>query len=204
MSKKVSIIGAGGHSRSLVNLLERAAFVIEGIYDDSVTEGTTETVLGCPIKGTTARLPKNNPIVLAIGDNEERAKWYERYKARMYQTQILHPQALVESSVTIGIANQIFANAILNAGVTVGDNNIINTASVLEHETVIGSHNHISVATILCGRVVVGNSCFIGAGAVVIDKMHICDNVIVGANAVVIRDITEPGTYVGNPARKIA
>jgi len=73
----------------------------------------------------------------------------------------------------------------------------------LEHETEVGDHNHISVNATLCGRVKLGNLCFIGAGSVVIDKIKICDNVVLGANSVVIEDITEPGVYVGNPARKI-
>ena len=60
-----------------------------------------------------------------------------------------------------------------------------------------------AVGAILCGRTVIGNRCMIGAGAVVIDQIKICDDVTVGANAVVVKDITVPGTYVGNPARKI-
>jgi len=31
----------------------------------------------------------------------------------------------------------------------------------------------------------------------------VCDDVVIGAGAVVTKDITEPGTYVGNPAKKI-
>ena len=49
----------------------------------------------------------------------------------------------------------------------------------------------------------IGNRCFIGAGATVIDKISICDDVIIGANAAVINNIDSPGTYVGNPVRKI-
>nr|HQU73633.1 N-acetyltransferase [Calditrichia bacterium] len=33
--------------------------------------------------------------------------------------------------------------------------------------------------------------------------VRICDNVVIGAGSVVTRDITEPGIYAGNPARKI-
>jgi UDP-N-acetylbacillosamine N-acetyltransferase len=48
-----------------------------------------------------------------------------------------------------------------------------------------------------------GDHCFVGAGAVIIDKVKIGSNVFIGANAVVLKDISEAGTYVGNPARKI-
>ena len=33
--------------------------------------------------------------------------------------------------------------------------------------------------------------------------VNICDNVVIGAGAVVTKNITEPGVYVGNPAKKI-
>ena len=55
----------------------------------------------------------------------------------------------------------------------------------------------------IAGTVTVGQSTWIGAGAVVSNNLRICDNVMIGAGAVVIRDIEEPGTYVGVPARKI-
>ena len=36
-----------------------------------------------------------------------------------------------------------------------------------------------------------------------ISTVDICSNVTIGAGAVVTRDITHPGTYVGNPARRV-
>jgi serine acetyltransferase len=33
--------------------------------------------------------------------------------------------------------------------------------------------------------------------------VKLCDDVVVGAGAVVARDIVEPGTYVGVPARRV-
>jgi UDP-N-acetylbacillosamine N-acetyltransferase len=41
------------------------------------------------------------------------------------------------------------------------------------------------------------------SGSVLIDKISVCDDVIIGAGSVVIKNITESGTYVGNPARKV-
>jgi len=49
---------------------------------------------------------------------------------------------------------------------------------------------------------VVGNHVSIGSNATVL-PVSICDNVVVGAGAVVTRDITEPGFYLGSPAKKV-
>jgi acetyltransferase-like isoleucine patch superfamily enzyme len=47
----------------------------------------------------------------------------------------------------------------------------------------------------------VEDSVWIGAGATVINNVNICGGCTIGAGAVVIKDIDEPGTYVGVPAK---
>lgn len=46
----------------------------------------------------------------------------------------------------------------------------------------------------------VSNNVSIGSGAVIL-PVKICENVVIGAGAVVTKDIDQPGTYIGNPAR---
>ncbi|MES2004523.1 MAG: acyltransferase [Bacteroidota bacterium] len=48
----------------------------------------------------------------------------------------------------------------------------------------------------------VGDHVSIGSNATIL-PVSICDHTVIGAGAVVTKDITEPGVYVGNPARKI-
>ncbi len=48
----------------------------------------------------------------------------------------------------------------------------------------------------------IGNNVSIGSNATIL-PVHICDHVVIGAGAVVTKDITEPGVYAGNPAKKI-
>ncbi len=46
----------------------------------------------------------------------------------------------------------------------------------------------------------IGNHVSIGSNATLL-PVSICDHVVIGAGAVITKDITEPGTYAGNPAR---
>ena len=46
----------------------------------------------------------------------------------------------------------------------------------------------------------IGHRVAIGSNSTVM-PVRICDDVVIGAGAVVTRDITQPGTYAGNPAR---
>lgn len=48
----------------------------------------------------------------------------------------------------------------------------------------------------------VGNRVSIGSNATIL-PVRIADGTVIGAGAVVTSDITEPGIYAGNPARKI-
>lgn len=48
----------------------------------------------------------------------------------------------------------------------------------------------------------IGNRVSIGSNATIL-PVNICDDVVIGAGAVVTKDITQPGKYAGNPARKM-
>lgn len=48
----------------------------------------------------------------------------------------------------------------------------------------------------------IGDRVAIGTNATIL-PVHICSDVVIGAGAVVTRNITEPGIYVGNPAKLI-
>ena len=49
----------------------------------------------------------------------------------------------------------------------------------------------------------IGNRVSIGTNATIM-PVKICDDVVIGAGSVVTKDITEPGTYAGNPARRMS
>ena len=67
----------------------------------------------------------------------------------------------------------------------------------------IEDYVHISPGVNTAGTVKVGKGSWIGIGSVVSNNVNICSGCKVGAGAVVVKDITEPGTYVGVPVRKI-
>ena len=56
--------------------------------------------------------------------------------------------------------------------------------------------------TSLWKRTKIGNHVSIGSNATIL-PIQICDHVVIGAGSVVTKNITQPGVYIGNPARKI-
>lgn len=202
--KTISIIGAGSHSRSSINLIkDNFRGYNFNIYDDSFDIKKEEFIHEIKVIDTVENIDKNNSIFLSIGNNEIRACYFNKFNDKIIKENLSHKNTLIEKYINIGVSNQIFANVYINSYVSIGNNNIINTSAILEHEVIVGNNNHIAVGAKLCGRVIIGHNCIIGAGAIIIDKITICDNVVIGAGSVVTKNITERGTYVGVPARKI-
>jgi sugar O-acyltransferase (sialic acid O-acetyltransferase NeuD family) len=200
----ISIIGAGGHTRSILNLIKQHYSCDLEIFDDTYCDTKTEYINNIKLAGKIQDISLDNSLVfLSIGDNTKRAHYFNLFHNTIIMDNLIHKSSLIETSVVLGKANQILAQVYINSNTKIGNNNIINTSAIIEHEVQIGDHNHISVGAKLCGRTKIGNYCMVGTGAIIIDKISICDNVTVGAGAVVVKDITQPGTYVGNPAKKI-
>ena len=202
MSKEVNVIGAGGNCRPVIELLKTLRYSPQGVYDESYDPKSNEIIVGCPLKGELSSVPEA-AVVIAVGDNAKRKALAAAYSQQQIRENLIHPKSVIEESAKVGRSNILMAMSYLSAMVVVGDNNLINSGAIIEHETVVGNHCHISVGAVLCGRVRIGDLCFIGAGSVVKDGVSICDNVTVGAGSVVIKNVTEPGVYVGNPARRV-
>lgn len=53
------------------------------------------------------------------------------------------------------------------------------------------------------GYPTIGNNVELCSNSVLIGNINVCDNVVIGAHSLVIKSILEPGTYAGNPIKKI-
>jgi UDP-3-O-[3-hydroxymyristoyl] glucosamine N-acyltransferase len=52
-------------------------------------------------------------------------------------------------------------------------------------------------------KTIIGRDCEIGFNSTIMCGVHITNGVIIGAKSLVLKDITEKGTYVGIPVRRI-
>jgi len=71
------------------------------------------------------------------------------------------------------------------------------------HNCIIGKRSFIAPGVLLGGGCTVGNYCYIWQGVITRSNISICDKVIIGAGSLVLNDITEPGTYLGSPAKYV-
>ena len=85
----------------------------------------------------------------------------------------------------------------------IGENTIVNTGASIDHGAVVGSHCHISTGACINGDCRVGDNVLVGSNATLMQGIVVVSDTIVGAASVVVRSLTDPGIYVGNPARRI-
>ena len=132
-------------------------------------------------------IPPGFRCLIAIGNPQARKRIVEENPLLEYYSDglIKCEGAIVTTNVTIG------KHVHLNLHVTVG------------HDCILGDYFTAAPGARISGNVTIGECVYVGSNAVIIEKLTICDNVTIGAGAVVTKDITEPGTYVGIPAKKI-
>jgi acyl-[acyl carrier protein]--UDP-N-acetylglucosamine O-acyltransferase len=72
------------------------------------------------------------------------------------------------------------------------------------HNCSIGKHCILTSHVCLAGSVEVGDFAFISIGTTIRNKVSITDHVVIGQGSVVTKSLSEPGTYYGHPAVKVA
>jgi len=194
---KLIIIGASGHGKVVADIA-----VLNG-YKDIVFLDDDDSVKECagyPVIGKSTEAP-DGEIFVAVGNADTRKRLMELYKDRVLPV-LIHPNAVVAEGVEISVGSVVMAGAVINPGARIGKGCIINTSSSVDHDCMVGNYVHISVGAHLSGTVVIGTGTWIGTGAIVSNNVNICGGCMIGAGAVVIKDIGEPGTYIGVPAKK--
>jgi sugar O-acyltransferase (sialic acid O-acetyltransferase NeuD family) len=204
MRKNLILIGAGGHARSCIDVIEQEGeFKITGIvgleseiglqvngYEVIATDKDLSTLIG-----------KAQFALIALGQissPDARVNLYQRASKTGFElASVLSPSAYVSPSAQIGKGTVIMHGAIINAGVKVGSNCIINSRALLEHDTQVLDNCHISTGTILNGGVIVEEGCFIGSGTIVKEGVSIGERSVVGMGSQLRTNLSANSRFLG-------
>ena len=184
MSRRLIILGAGGHGKVVADIAMRTGYDEILFLDDNPE---LKECLGLPVVGRTSETNAyEGDFFVAIGNPNTRETITNRLESQgKTVATLIHPSAVIGHDVVIDEGTVIMAGAVINPGSVIGKGCIINTCASVDHDCMIHDFAHVSVGARVVGAVEIGERTWIGAGAVI------------------IRSIEKAGTYVGVPARKI-
>ena len=148
--------------------------------------------------------PDEYEITVAIADVSHRQRIVKSLPPQTkYFTHIHSSVQIHGDDVEIGEGSIICAGTILTTNIKIGKHAHLNLSTTISHDCVIGDYFTTAPGVQISGNEIIGNRVYFGTRSCIKQKMKVCDDVIIGMNAGVVNHITESGTYVGTPAKRI-
>lgn len=199
MDNKVTLYGASGHGKVIIDILESQGIAIDCVLDDNPN---LKSILNYPIlKPIDVSFGNYKRLIFSIGNNKIRKILSEKVNCTFANA--IHSSAIISNHATIGEGTVIMAAVVVNPDTTIGSHCIINTAAVVEHDCVIEDFVHISPNASLAGNVHVKEGAHVGIGASIIQGVKIGKWATIGAGAVIVKDVPDYAVVVGNPGKII-
>lgn len=192
-----ALIGAGGFAREIESDYGSTLFKF---VDSQYLRLENEFIL--PIERLNYNLYE---LIIAIGDSQKR---YEKYldlhsKVKFFTFISEKANLLNKDSIKIKEGSVICAGVILTTNIIIGKHAQINLNSTIGHDCLIGDFFTTAPGVNVSGNCLIGDRVYIGSNSTIKEGITICNDVIIGMNSGVTKNITEPGTYIGCPVRKI-
>lgn len=203
------LLGAGGHAKVLLALVEAAGMRLRGVCDPALHERGESHWQGIPVLGGDDALaaadPADTPLVNGLGQRvgqDHRSRLFAALRKRGFRfPALVHPAAWVAPTVRLAEGVQVMAGAVVQPDCQIGEDTIVNTGATIDHDCRIGRHAHVAPGATLCGGVTVADGAFVGAGATLIQGVTIGAGAIVGAGTTVVRDLPAGRRILGAPPR---
>lgn len=189
---KKAIFGYGGHAREVISFLGEN---VDIFVDDKFSNDF--------LKPISSFDPEIYEIMICLGESSLRKKVKESLPNNTKYFSFIHPTSIVSDDVEIGEGTYIGPYSILTTNIKLGNHCILNRVVQIGHDSTIGDFFSAMPGSIVSGNCEIGDSVYLGSNSSVREKSKITDDVIVGLNSGVVKNITESGTYVGVPVKKI-
>ena len=196
LTEGITLYGAGGHCKVVLDILETIGLKVDRIVDDSPAE---KAFMGLPLLKPDLEYDK---VIITIGNCSIRRKIVEKIAVNKYLTAI-HPSSIICRNVLIGEGTVIAHGAIVQSSAKIGKHCILNTKSSVGHDVIINDFVHVASGATICGGCKIGECTWIGAGSVIKQGILVGKNCMIGAGSVVVKDIPDNVVAFGNPCKVI-
>lgn len=149
-----------------------------------------------PFEEVEIHFPKEQVTVfIAVGltdINRARRNLFLQFEERGYRfASFIHPQAMVDPTVTLGRHCIIMENVVIQAYCDVGDDLIFFPSSSLTHHATIGSHAFVASGVQVGGCTTIGEETFLGLGTIIKDFSQIGSQCFLASGCVISKDVPD-------------
>lgn len=194
---KRALIGAGGFAREIKAHIGDET--IKCFVDDLFWKENDEFIF--PLSQFD---PNEYEVIVAIGNPKDRYDIIQRLpKETQYFSFIHHSAQILGHDVKIGKGSIVCAGCILTTNITIGKHTHLNLQTTIGHDCEIGDYFTTAPGAKISGNCKIYDCVYVGTNASVKEKISIHSLATIGMNAGVVKNITEPGIYVGTPSKLI-
>src|SRR5687767_1554844 len=144
---------------------------------------------------------KHNEIRdVEFGENVTVVEPVNLYECKIGDNGFIGPFVEIQKGVEVGSNCKIQSHSFICELVTIGNNCFIGHGVMFINDLM--QTGPAGGDTSKWIKTAIGDNVSIGSNATIL-PVQICNDVIIGAGAVITKNITEPGIYAGNPAKKI-
>jgi len=142
-------------------------------------------------------------VMVAVGDPQKRYDIVQRLPKETKYFSFLRSLYTFMGSYIYGEGTFICPGTIVTSNISIGNHAHLNLHTTIGHDCVIGDYFTTAPGAKISGNCTIGDRVYVGTNASIKEKINICSDVTIGLNAGVVSDITEPGVYIGTPAKRI-
>lgn len=192
-----ALIGAGGFAREIKAHMGDST--IKCFVDNQFWEENYENIY--PLSEFD---PNKYEVLVAIGDSKDRFDMVQKLPKDTKYFTFIHPSAqLLDDNIEIGEGSIICAGCILTTNIKIGKHTHLNLQTTVGHDCEIENYFTTAPGVKISGNCKIYDCVYVGTNASIKQKISIHSLSTIGMNAAVVKNIEEPGIYVGIPAKKI-
>ena len=190
---KLALFGYGGHAREAAcQIGQEVTFFVDDQYSNDIAKPISEFN------------PEEYMMIVAVADSKDRADIVAKLPKETKYFTFIHPSVhIMDDNIQVGVGSFIGANSILTTNIKLGNHALLNRGNHIGHDSVAGDFFSMMPNAVVGGNVTLGDNVYLGSCSNIREKINITSDVLIGMNAAVVKDITESGTYVGVPVKKL-
>lgn len=213
MTSSVVVVGAGGHGREVLDVLDACnvecpgTFEVLGVVDDAPSEVNLARLESrrCAYLGTldewvpTAR--RDVGYLVGVGTASARRSVDARMTAAgLEPASAVHPAAVLGHDVRLAPGSVVFAGAVLATNIALGRHTHLHRCATVGHDCTIGDYVTVNPSASISGDCHIEDDVMIGVGAAVLQTLTVHRGATVGGCACVVRDVPASTVVKGVPA----